>query len=210
MKKIKNTFAFYIKMAKNLYNHHINTPQRQKLFFGCVFLCVIALLLIAGLLFGHKSPPINTGPNQTTIYFQPQQFSTQLSAAGNYTFPIYIKAGTNHISGVQLRMTYDPKIFTNVFLGQRGFLAHGNVLLNRNDTKRGLINYIVGISPQDTPISQNGIFADLHFTLKPNVTFSSYPHITSFAFINGTAVGDQAYQFSTLAGAYGLVITLTK
>ena len=210
MKKLKNTIKYYYKKLLSYYNKRVNTTEKKKLFLGIVFLCVIVILLLIGILISHKSPPVNTGPNQTTIYFQPQQFSISAGAVGNYTFPIYIKSGTNQVSGVQLKMSYDPKIFTNVFLGQRGFLGHGNVLINKTDPIKGTLNYAIGISPNSDPATEDGIFADLHFTLKPNVTFPTYPHITSFAFTPGTAVGDQSYQFSTLSGAYGLVINLTK
>ncbi|HUD44518.1 MAG TPA: cohesin domain-containing protein [Patescibacteria group bacterium] len=218
-----NKLQTYWLKIKEYFNNPANSNEKNKVVLGLTVLCAIILLLFIGSLINVKktaSPvaqlPTPTPTNHTVLAFTPaMQFGyTQISTTANtneYDLPIFIQSGENNISGVQLHLNYDPKIFTNVSVKPGDYLKNANTpLINNIDTKKGEINYAVGILPKTQPSQGSGVFATLILHLNPTFQVTDKPITTVIGFLPGTAIGDQAYHYTSLQAAYGETITITK
>lgn len=136
---------------------------------------IIALIAITvGLLWmalknSPVPPPAQTQPTitqilpQTTLLFGDLSTVPSTTSAKTYSLPIKILTGNNKVTGVQLELSYDPKVLMNVSVNAGSFLANPFVLLNRVDEKNGRVSYAIGISPQDFGKTGSGIVAIINF-----------------------------------------------
>lgn len=136
---------------------------------------IIALIAITvGLLWmalknSPVPPPAATQPTvvpvlpQTSILFGSLSTAFSTASAKTYSLPIKIATGNNKTTGVQLELSYDPKVLTNVSVNAGSFFVNPFILINRVDEKNGRISYAIGISPQDSGKTGNGIVATLNF-----------------------------------------------
>lgn len=136
---------------------------------------IISLIIITvGLLWmalknSPVPPPATSEPTvapvlpQTTISFG--ELSTVLSttSAKIYSLPIKITTANNKATGVQLELSYDPEVLTNVNVNAGSFFVNPFILINKVDEKNGRISYAIGINPQDTGRQGNGIVAIINF-----------------------------------------------
>lgn len=135
---------------------------------------IISLILITvGLLWmalkNSPLPPAKTQPSvtqilpQTTLLFGDLSTVPSTASAKTYSLPIKILTGNNKVTGIQLELSYDPKVLTNVSVNAGSFFVSPFILINRVDEKNGRISYAIGISPQDSGKTGNGIIATLNF-----------------------------------------------
>lgn len=169
-----------------------------------LYLIIVLFLVALGLMFIAQATPYPSTPQpnivtiptpsvaQTVLLFDEIAMSTT-SAKPSYSIPIIIQTGKNLVTAVQLELSYDPEIITNVSIQQGAFFPKPVVLLNNIDKENGRISYALGISPEDSGKRGEDILATL--TFKTNV---SSPTATTISFLPKTLVTAEDVEQSVL------------
>ena len=92
--------------------------------------------------------------------------SSSLGAKLAYSIPVIISSKNNKITAVQLELSYDPNMLTEISLMPGEFFPKPVSLLNQIDEKNGRISYAIGTSPTESGIQGEGVVAILTFQAK--------------------------------------------
>ncbi|RJQ26815.1 hypothetical protein C4577_02810 [Candidatus Parcubacteria bacterium] len=122
------------------------------------------------------------------LYFQPENLNTS-GVYAPITSDVFIDAGKNKVSGVQLEMAFDPEAITKVDIASPTdnpfFSSPNSVILFKDiDYNNGRISYAVAISPTEDPKTAIGKVATITFT--PNSSYSTTE--AEISFLNKTIV----------------------
>lgn len=141
---------------------------------------IIALIAITvGLLWmalknSPVPPPTQIQPTvmpvlpQTSILFGSLSTVLSTASAKTYSLPIKISTVNNKVTVVQLELSYDPKVLTNVKINAGTFFPNPFIPINQVNEKDGRISYAISVNPQDTGKQGNGLLATLTFqTIMP-------------------------------------------
>jgi len=156
------------------------------------------------------TPKVTPPVAQTVLLFDDLSMSTS-SAQPSYSIPIIINTQKNLVTAVQIELSYDPQIITNVSITQGSFFSKPIVLLNHIDDANSRISYALGINPQDSGKKGEDIVATLTFKAK-----ISTPTATTISFLPKTFVTAEGVAQSVLKSAnptqfiVGQNVTYTK
>lgn len=133
-----------------------------------------------------------------------------LTAKAAYqTIGITIDTGNKPVTGVQVELSYDPKVFTNVSIAQPiqnpFFGKNAMVLIKNVDATQGRVSYAVGISPQETEKIGIGTIATLSFTANKFAGVST----SQITFLPKSQVTTLSATTSVLRNAESLQVILT-
>lgn len=149
----------------------------------------------------NQATQVKESPAHTTLSISsnPKQLST------TYTDDITIDTGSNMVTGIQLELTYDPKVLTAVDVTPGTFFENSNVLIKKVDSVNGRITYAVGVSLGEKGKSGKGVIASLHFSLIPGLKL---PVATVISFLPKTQVSAQETIESVLKDTSNANLTL--
>lgn len=121
--------------------------------------------------------PTPTPYAQSMLNFSPNVISLPLNKITKQTVNVLLNTGANHISGVQLELSFDPKVLTNVSATPGAMFLNPQIVTNNVDTQDGRISFAYTLS---TPAIQNsaGIAAVLTFMPNPNALDAAGKRIT--------------------------------
>jgi len=114
---------------------------------------------------------------------------------------VNIDASTNKVTAVQLELTYDPTVLTNVKVTSGPLFPNPAVLINKNDTKTGRITYAFGITPNGKTVQGTGSVATISFTAR-NVSGKQ----SAITLLPETLVTAQGVASSVLKSATGTTV----
>lgn len=114
---------------------------------------------------------------------------------------IIIDTHSNAVSGVQLNISYDPKILTTVQLLPGTFFDNPNTLLNSIDTTKGIISYAVAIKPSAQQKKGKGVIATILF--QPVSDTTGYTRLT---FLSQTKITSEGINSSVLKTFQGIIL----
>ena len=80
-----------------------------------------------------------------------------------YSLPITISTENNRVTAVQIEMSYDPKVLTEVVVTPGSFFEKPVIFLNHIDDENGRISYAIGVSPNEQGKDGEGLVATLSF-----------------------------------------------
>ncbi|MDO8728936.1 MAG: cohesin domain-containing protein, partial [bacterium] len=110
---------------------------------------------------------------QTSILFGDLSAVLSTTSAKTYSLPIKISTVNNKVTVVQLELSYDPKILTDVKVNTGTFFANPFIPINQVNEKDGRISYAISINPQDTGRQGNGLLATLTFQTQTSASQST-------------------------------------
>lgn len=142
---------------------------------------------------------ITLSPIQTvlTISSSPIPQATPSS----YTTDVIINTGQNNVSSVQLELSYDPLILTNIDIKPGGFFINPKIELKNIDEENGRITFALTSLDNQDSLGQ-GILAKISFkTLKKNVS-------TAIDFLPKTKVSSRSVSESVLKSTVGALFNL--
>lgn len=177
------------------------------------FLLIVLLVIITTCLLGLALIQNIRIPNQTTkskplpplTYAQSDlSFSMPTTMPTGYVTDVQISTGKNKVTVVQLEISYDPKVLTNVDIKPGTFFTTPTMLLKQIDAANGRIVYVLGIGMGDEAVSGKGTIATITFSTIPGITASQ----TLLDFAPKTAVNAVGYAQSVLSKTTGLLIPL--
>lgn len=191
-------------------------PKRTLLLI--VLLSITTLFLVYIALNRIPTPiqklPVNQQVVPTTVpimknallYFDPETVQTKRSVSKSAD--ILINASEHKVNVVQLELSYDPEILTNVSINPpSNFSFFGEpfsyiILFKEVDVKNGKINYAIGVSATSSPKTGVGKVATVTFNLK-----AGQLNPTQIKFLDKTSVAQDGTRESVLKEAKPLTIT---
>lgn len=100
------------------------------------------------------------------------------------------------VTAVQLELSFDPKLLTNMSIKEGPFFTNPVTLLKNINSATGKISYALGISPQARGVQGEGIIAILEFQAK-----SQGPKATTISFLPKTLVTAEGIEMSVIKSA---------
>jgi len=150
----------------------------------------------------HIVAPTPTPVAHVLLSLQPTQVGTQGAQLATHSYDVFIDSSDNTVNDVQLELSYDPSVLTNVAVVPGSFFTNPSQLVKDIDTTSGRISYALGIQPKDNGIKGTGIVAQVVFQFQPTATVSS----TMLRFLPKTKVGGQGANESVLRAATDVTI----
>ena len=173
-----------------------------------VGLCSYALLLyskpteVSTVPKSKKSTVTTPLPNaQTKLFFSPNFL--KLSAQSPYEVAIMINTGENTISQAQVEIQYDPKVVTVIAVRPGEFVRNTLPLVNKNDARRGRIEFAVGLPEGEQPLNGTGPLAVITIIPGPEATLSARTH---FTFLPKSSVRSEHQNSSLLSKTESMLI----
>lgn len=150
-----------------------------------IILAVVTSLLVFLAVRSEQSSPEREEPQQVleqenkelaktaTIYFEPQSVSVlgpQVGTGSATTVDIMVNTGGTPITGLQIELSYDPKLLENVAVTPplsidttSLFKSQYNTLFNEVDENLGRISYAIAIPQSSAPINGVGKIGTISF-----------------------------------------------
>lgn len=119
------------------------------------------------------------------------------------TITVGIDTQEDEVIAVQLALSYDPHILTNLTMTPGTFFGKPVILANKINQEKGTIFYAVAIAPTGKPVKGKGIIATISFT--PNTKGTT---LTQLTFLKNTLVTGKGSNTSVLATKSGIKIML--
>jgi len=136
---------------------------------------------------------LSLAPNPVVI--SPSQIAAPSSVA------IVLDSGGQKATAVQVELSYDPKVLTNVDVKAGPFFDNPVELIKKIDTTNGRISYAVGISPAGVEKQGTGTVATITFTANTQIA-----KVTQIQFQPKTLVTAAGIQTSILKSSTGTSI----
>lgn len=186
-------------------------PKRTIFLILGLFVVVVILLYVA-LSSGNPSSQ-QSAPQQKTTQTSPAPVigHTQLSlspaqlvvppSSQSGSIDVLINANGDKVTGVQLAMTFDPTIITNVVVTPGSFLPQATALLNSVDQQKGTVFSAFVLPPSQKAVTGTGTVATITFTKTVKVG------TTTLSFGDQTKVTAEGVTVSVLKQATGGTIT---
>lgn len=174
--------------------------------FALIFtLFTIAVVLVMIAVYNPSSYDTPTSPTptikpellaQTELKFgelNSFQIASQSGEKIAYAIPIKISTNKNKVTAVQLEISYDPKILTQISITPGTFFQKPVSLLNQIDEKGGRISYAIGIPPNTPGKEGEDVVAIITFQAK-----SQFRGETTISFLPKTKVTAEEFNQSVL------------
>lgn len=120
-----------------------------------------------------------------------------------YSLPIDIAAVKNKVTTVQLEMSYDPDVLTEVVITPGNFFEDPVLFLNQIDDENGRISYAIGVESEASGKDGEGLVATLSFQARTPV-----PKQTNIFFLPKTLVMAEGINQSVLKSTNSATITI--
>lgn len=136
---------------------------------------IIALIVLAVCLVGlsiyitpQEKKPVQEAPKTVADYAQTEivisSSATPVSTGSGYQTNVAVSSGENRVTAIQLELTYNPDLVSDVTIEPGPFLTDPVVLLNRVNEDTGRISLALGMSPGQEPTQGEGVAAVIKFT----------------------------------------------
>jgi hypothetical protein len=186
-------------------------PKKQNnlkyILLGISLFVITAVLVTLGVFSPKSMPKIQPTPvtarptpadtyKHTSLSFIPGQMAMSGTQG---TAMVNVDPGGNPVTAVQLEISYDPKVLTNVTVEKETtFFTAPIVLINKTDKAAGRITYALGITPAQQPISVSGNVVTVSFTKLPGVTAKeTMIKLTPDTLVAATGIGPSVLKSST-------------
>lgn len=170
---------------------------------------ITVALLYAAIVQQPKSSPLVAKPGQKassahTVLSLANGSSTTSSQLSK-TVNLLADPHGNKINGIQVELSYDPTVITNVTITPGTFFSHPVILFHTIDKTDGRISYVIAPGLSDGLATQSGVVATLALTVNPQATASTTLH-----FLPKTKVTQEGTLESVLKTAEDLTLTFPK
>lgn len=110
---------------------------------------------------GAQQPSPTVSQAHSVLSLLPNPVNVVPGGAGKVD--VEINTSDNPVTAVQLELSYDPKVLSNVVVVPGPLFQGAVVLINKNDPATGKYTYAFGRTPQQTPVQGTGIVATITF-----------------------------------------------
>ncbi len=163
------------------------TPVQKPSHIRTIALIIGLFFVTAFLLYIALAPGKNSAPKKVAQPITPKptkvmghtllSLSPRNAVISSYSgsLDVLIDSHGDKVTGVQLDISYDPKIVTNVAILPGDFFAKPQVLLKNIDPALGKIFYILVLPPQEKAATGSGKVATISFSANGTSTVSFGP-----------------------------------
>ncbi len=149
--------------------------SRRTLILIVVLIIATAVLLAIALTPVRPPAPAPTKPSAVLPYAyttlkinsSPVIFSSPVSSisAKTYTTDVTIDTGNNKVTAVQLELSFDPKLITNVDIKPGSFFVNPTELLKKINNQEGSVSYAIagGLLTGNRSVKGQGVVATISF-----------------------------------------------
>ena len=136
-------------------------------------LLILLLTILTGFLviiaIAPKRTTITPPPSEKQEIVTPAETVLSIESSSLPTSPVQTAnviadSGTNKVTGVQLELSYDPALITNVTVAPGTFIAEPVELLNKVDPVNGRITYVIGVPIGGSGVQGRGTVATISYT----------------------------------------------
>ena len=162
-----------MKKTTKKYPNHFKNPHTVGIavvIFIVVTVITYALLQVNNIVPEPTVAPPPMNPAQANTVPVDTSLSLQKS---NASVVVMIDTGVDNVSGVQLAISYDPKVLTNVTITPGTFFTNPIELQNTVDAAKGTIDYALAIQPNQTTARGQGAVATISYQMVPGATGST-------------------------------------
>lgn len=165
-------------------------------------LLILLLAILTGFLviiaIAPKRPSITPPPSQKQEIVTPAETvlnfeNTSLPTSGQQTVNVIANSGSNKVTGVQLELSFDPKLISGVTVTKGAFIPEPVELLNKVDATNGRITYVVGVPIGGSGVQGRGIVATISYT-----EIGAKGTLSEIKFLPKTLVAIEGYSSSAL------------
>jgi hypothetical protein len=136
--------------------------NKTLMLIGVLALITVILLGLA-LYVGLPSKP--GGQKQVAVIKTTLSALTPVATSANvYTSNITLTTERGKTTAVEIELSYDPKVLSNVDIKPGPFFSNPTILSKKIDAVNGKVSYILGIGLGQYPVDGNGTIAILSFT----------------------------------------------
>lgn len=180
-------------------------------------LSIATLLLVVLAVSSGKKTPVIPGTSsvnqaQTTPYPTPKieaalmfDPKTLTVASTSGSININLDSAGNSVTGVQIELSFDPKVIAITSITPGAFFPKPNPLFKNIDNAKGRLTYILAVSPTDIAVSGSGPVASLAFTVKDKSGGK-----TDIAFLQKSAITAEGVSPSVLKTTVNATILFTQ
>jgi hypothetical protein len=183
-------------------------PKKTLIFIAVLAIITISLLAISliqktSTITQLKSVISKSEYENAVAYAQSNlSLSTPItSTTSAYTSNVEITTGNDKVTGVDVRLSYDPQVLGNVDIKPGAFFANPVILLKKIDPIKGLVTYTIAVNPSQKSAIGKGTVAMLSFS---QIAASASTQINFLPETEVTAVG---YASSVLNTSSNLTFT---
>jgi hypothetical protein len=182
----------------------------KKTYFLILILIIVATYLAYIAAFRKTATKLVTqAPTQTTVPLYKATLSldpnplliSPLQSVGQGSIGVVLDTVGQKASGVQIELSYDPKIISNVTITAGTFITNPAELIKNVDQVNGRISYALGIAPQSPQVEGKGTVATITFTANTQLAKT-----TQIEFLPKTLVTEQGATSSILKSSTGSTI----
>lgn len=177
---------------------HAWRPKKTHVFI-VILGAITILLLIFALFVGATLPKNSTSKTNLPAYVQTTLRLTtpKLVSPSSYQSEVQISTNQNEIMAIGLRISFDPKVLSNIDIKMGSFFASPSVLAKNISKTKGIIAYDLVLPPGKPLAKGNGTVAIISFSILRS------KDSTSLNFLPTTKVMDQEHNASVLKTASG-------
>lgn len=140
-------------------------PRKTLILIGILSLITIILL---GLALYTQLPQTNKPvEKQVKVLKTTLSVLAPVASSSAYTANVTLTTERKKVTAVQIELTYDPKVLTNVDIKPGSFFPNPTILSKKIDAVKGRISYVLGIGLGQSSVNGNGTVAILSFTTVP-------------------------------------------
>jgi hypothetical protein len=135
-------------------------------------LLILLLTILTGFLviiaIAPKRPTLTPPPSEKQEIVTPAETilsfeSASLPTAAVQSVNVVADSGTNKITGVQLELSFDPKLISGVTVTSGNLIPEPVELLNKVDATNGRITYVIGVPIGGSGVQGKGTVATISY-----------------------------------------------
>lgn len=149
-----------------------------------------------------QAPATVVSPKDTVLTIVPVAAATP-SAASSKSAEVNIATGKNKVTAVQLELSYDVKVLTDVDIIAGTFFENPATLVKDINEETGRIFFATAINPGENGVTGNGVIAKITYR-----TLATSSATTTIRFLPQTQVAAEGETISVLKQAVDGVLTL--
>jgi len=176
-----------------------------------IFIAVLAIITVTLLVFSLtlKTSTITqqkpTAVNKPVVNHAQSNLSLStptISTTSAYTSNVEITTGNNKVTGVDIRLSYDPRVLTNVEIKPGTFFTNPIILYKKIDAAKALVSYTIAASTNQKSATGKGVVAIVSFsrinnTLPIQVNFLPETEVTAIGYASSVLNTSSGLTFTT-------------
>ncbi|MEK7571046.1 MAG: cohesin domain-containing protein [Patescibacteria group bacterium] len=142
-----------------------------------------------------QGTPAPSVPAHSVLSLSPNPLAVAPGQQGK--IDVAIDTSDNDVTAVQLELSYDPTLVSNVQLTPGALFENPVVLINKVNAQEGKVTYAVGITPNRPTLKGTGSVATITFTAKGQIGSQAQFNLLPTTLVTARGVAQSVLKSST-------------